>query len=190
MKSHTTSILVGSHNPVKRKATIEAFTEMGLDDVIVHTPVYPIKTGVNDQPLTLKEAMEGTRTRLTHILNHEEKHDYYVAIESCVHKIQKQWFESACIGILLGRKGVQSIHFAYSPSFPLPDAISSLVERGKDLNDAMHVVAGIEKAGKNNGFCGWLTDNTIDRKAATVLGIRIALYGLQKQTKIDATNNA
>jgi non-canonical (house-cleaning) NTP pyrophosphatase len=50
---------------------------------------------------------------------------------------------------------------------------------GKDLNEAMEAETGIKEAGKDVGFNGWISKNTITRKDANIQAVLLAIAGLE-----------
>lgn len=181
MKTASVTALVASKNAVKHAAVHDAFETFGLRGITVSGPTRSIESGVRDQPLTLEEAMNGATNRLDAIRT-DDSHDYYVAIESGVHRVEGHWFESTCIA-LAGADRDTAPHIAYTPSFPVPPMLAAHLEKDEDLNQAMKAETGIIEAGQKGGFDGWLTDGAIDRKAATSIAVRIALHSLHKERK-------
>jgi non-canonical (house-cleaning) NTP pyrophosphatase len=51
---------------------------------------------------------------------------------------------------------------------------------GQDLNEAVRRETGLPDIGKLNGFNGWLTQDQLDRRAASTQAVLLALHGLGK----------
>lgn len=169
------SALVASQNEIKRLAVIQGLTDFYEDDdLLVDLASQEIKSGVRDQPLSLKETRLGVINRLEAIKSLGE-YMVYAAVEGGVHKVEDRWYETACAGVIID----DQLGLAFGVDYPIPHNIAQNIEKGMDLNQAMEIETGLKEIGKAGGFNGWLTDGKLDRQQASAQAIYLALCDIK-----------
>ncbi len=175
----TKHVLVASQNQIKLKATAAAFAKYSTETYDLELTDLNISSGVSDQPMSLSETTLGVVNRLKAIQT-TNGYDFYVAIEGGVYSVETplgaKWFESACA--VVAKVGGEPC-IAYGPAYPVPEKFVRHLQKGLDLNQAMELETGMQKAGSGIGFNGWLTKGKLDRQAASAEAVLLALYGLE-----------
>ncbi|WP_435127895.1 DUF84 family protein [Halobaculum sp. D14] len=177
---------VGSGNPVKRDATVQA-VEAADDDVSAAATVEacPVPSGVSEQPTGHGETRRGARNRAEAVV--EEGYDVGVGIEGGV-------AEYAGVGGDAGggadRRGADAPLFLVmwaavtdgdrwgdgtGPSLVLPAGIADRVRGGEELGPVMDDVLGESDVAKNQGAAGALTGGRVDRADALAAAVSGAL---------------
>ena len=165
-------VLVGSKNPVKVGAVVEAFSNyfkpLDVEGIEVSSTVL-------DQPLNA-DIYEGAKQRalaLQHLSQEKYPHaEYFVGIEGGVEHHFGHWFASGVICIV-NKEGQMS--FGKSPHFTLPPFVLEKVLNGEELGKVMGSYVGQHDLSKTSGAIGVLTRGVIDRKELYVSGILMAL---------------
>lgn len=173
-------IIIASQNNIKSLAAQDAFkifTDKEYAFVLADTE---ISSGVSDQPNTLSETATGALNRLSQIRK-AGGYAFYIAIEGGTYGVDTPvgtlWYESACAAVA-DHNASSTPSVAFGPAFPVPRRIIRHVSEGLDLNQAMELETGIAEIGSSVGFNGWLTDNKLDRQAASSQAVLLALYGM------------
>lgn len=174
-------VLVASRKEVKKLSAMDAFKTFSGQKAEFYLSDAEVPTGVSDQPMSLFETAQGALNRLEHIRG-QEGYDYYVAIEGGAYEVELPtgivWFESACAAVVTKDRR-QKPSVAFSPAYPIPEAIMVHLRAGKDLNAAMEIETGVKDVGKKGGFNGWLTQEQLDRRKGSGLAVLVALHGLK-----------
>ncbi|MBN1455106.1 MAG: inosine/xanthosine triphosphatase [Methanomicrobia archaeon] len=168
------NVLVGSRNPVKVKATKEAFAQF-FDAVEVLA--LEVSSNVSAQPIE-DETFEGAEHRAERLkaLNTKQNLDaqFFVGIEGGIKKLRQRWFAFGVICILdaHGRSG-----YGTTPFFELPNSISSelMKEENVELGDVMDRVTGEKNTKQKQGAVGFFTRGVMSRKEYYVAGLTVAL---------------
>ena len=163
-------LVIASQNPVKVQATLEGFhrmfpeTEFGFSSVLV-------PSGVNDQPRSDAEALQGAANRAGNARRAAPEADYWIGIEGGVQELGVEMAAFAWI-VVLG-KDLQGK--GRTGAFFLPEAIASLVRQGKELGEADDIVFNRANSKQENGAIGILTGDVLDRAAFYQQAVILAL---------------
>jgi len=160
-------VLVGSTNPVKIKATKEAF-EKFFENVEVKG--IEVDSGVPPQPFD-EETFQGALNRALNLKRKFEA-DFYVGIEGGVSKIFGRWFSFGAVCIV-DRDGIYG--FGTSPLFELPQWVVEELKGGKELGEVMDELEGRKGIKRREGAIGVFTKGVMKRKDLYVPGIITAL---------------
>lgn len=165
-------ILIGSQNPVKIKATQEAFSEYFRDVEVIARDV---DSEVPSQPVG-EETFKGAENRVLELKKIDKKEelgiDFFVGIEGGITRIYSKWFAfgAVCIIDKEGKKG-----FGISSHFELPEQIVEELLEGKELGQVMDEITGEENNKQKEGAVGFFTKGKVSRKTAYTQGLVLAL---------------
>ena len=162
---------VGSRNPVKVEAARAA-----LQTLVPEAEVrgVEVRSGVADQPRSDEEALKGAEQRAAAALESSGA-AYGIGIESGVDRVggRLYGFTWAVIRDRDGRTGRGS-----SARFLLPPEVERALERGLELDAAMHAVTGVAGLGRAEGAMGYLTGGRVTREEAARQAMLFALAPL------------
>lgn len=161
-------IIVGSKNPVKMNATLEAFAKMFPDETFDIEGV-SVSSDVSDQPMTDKETFIGAQNRVNNIT---EDYDYCVGIEGGLEEKNGE-LESFAWVVIKSKEGKYGK--GKTSTFYLPKRIVELIKEGEELGTASDIVFDESNSKQTTGTIGLLTDNHIDRTKYYVEPTIIAL---------------
>lgn len=174
--------LLASKNKIKAYAAEDALGIFSGRFFTVEHSTEKVDSRVSKQPMSLAETTEGALSRLAQIRK-AAGYTFYIAIEGGVYGVEskdgkERWYESACAAVSdEDPRSIASV--AYGPAYPIPDQIALHLFKGKDLNEAMELETGIPNIGNSEGFNGWLTEDKLNRQAASTQAVLLALYGLK-----------
>ena len=159
-------VVVGSTNPVKVGAVIDAFHQYFPDCTVIGKKV---ASGIKEQPLSEEETVRGARNRARASV---VDGDYGVGLEGGVTEIEGVMFECAwCVVVdKEGREGVGGGLY-----FELPEKVASRIRVGGELGPIMNELTGEEKVKEKAGAIGIFTRGKLDRKTAYVQLVTSAL---------------
>lgn len=163
-------IAVGSTNPVKIKATEQAFTKVWPIKKLQVVGV-EVSSGVSHQPMSDEEAIKGATTRAKRALQ-MEKADFGVGLEGGLHQFQGNWFDTGWIVIFgkNGKKGIGStIRMLNSPK------IIKMVKKRIELGHVDDIVFKTKNSKHGDGHFGLMTKNALTRTSAYRDGVISAL---------------
>jgi inosine/xanthosine triphosphatase len=152
------TILTGSLNPVKIKATRLAFKQV-FETVTVSG--VEVSSGVPHQPIG-DETFRGAEHRaLECYRSTDHPVDYTVGIEGGILKTYNRWFGlgAVCIVDRQGRKG-----FGTSAHFELPDAVVDELLSGEELGTVIDRLAAQTNSKQRGGAIGFLSREHITRE--------------------------
>ena len=163
-------IVLASGNPVKRRATESGFRrvfpERSIDVVSVSVP-----SGVQDQPRSDAETLQGAENRAAGAQRAESQADYWVGIEGGIEDDGAAMVAFAWIVVrsttLHGR--------SRTGTFQLPPKIARLVRQGRELGEADDIVFGRTNSKQKEGAVGILTGSVIDRMGLYEPSVILAL---------------
>ncbi len=115
---------------------------------------------INPQPMTDAETLHGAEERSRMCQDLVEDADYWVGIEGGVDKVEADLIVFAWIVI----RSRSQIGKARTGTFFLPQVLTNLVIKGKELGEADDIVFKRENSKQENGAVGLLTHDVIDRK--------------------------
>jgi inosine/xanthosine triphosphatase len=153
-------IVLASQNPVKTRATQDAFQRMFPGEKFEIENV-DVPSGVSSQPMTDKETLQGALNRARNAQSFFPDADFWVGIEGGVEKSENGSLQAfawmvVCTQNQIGR--------GRTGSFFLPTRVIQLIQQGKELGEADDIVFGRINSKQDEGAVGILTGNVIDRK--------------------------
>jgi len=160
-------IVVGSLNPVKINATLQAFKHYYNFVEVVGAES---NSKVPDQPIG-KETFEGALNRVKDI-SRRYIADFYVGIEGGIYKISGNWFSfgAVCIMDRNGRVG-----WGTSPMFTLPDFVIKKLQTRIELGDVIDELINEHNSKQKQGAIGYLSKGVINRVELYKMGVIMAL---------------
>lgn len=164
-------IIIGSQNQPKIDAVKTAFEKVFPGEVITITGLLA-NSGVDAHPTSAEQAIRGAEHRLMDAKRQQGEADYFVGFESGLLKTATRTLEVAWIVIESkdGRRGT-----GISCGFEIRGKMLKQIIAGKELSDVIADDFGVSEIGKENGFSGMITNNTLDRKESYVQGVIFAL---------------
>lgn len=164
-------ITVASRNPVKLNAAHAAFTQMFRGETFTVAGL-SVPSGVPDQPISLRETMEGAQNRAEKARAAQPESDFWVGIEG---GIEDSPLGMTCFARIhaLGRDGL--VGLGQTAVFYLPREVAQLVRGGLELGQADDQVFGRDNSKLANGAIGLLTADLIDREAYYTHALIMAL---------------
>jgi len=163
-------VVIASKNPVKIAAVKEGFERMFPSQSFDFEGI-GVASGVNDQPMTHRETLQGAINRSENAKKEKPNADYWVGVEGGIEKMDGNGEAFAWIYVLstsLSGKGKTG-------SFFLPKKVMDLVDRGMELGDADDLVFGQSNSKQKGGAIGLLTNNVMTRQSLYVPGVIMAL---------------
>lgn len=160
-------VAVGSTNPVKVQATVEAFQEVfGVVEIIEKE----VDSEVLDQPFG-KEVIDGSKNRAKNVLKITDA-DFGVGIESGLMELGGIWYNLGFVTIVdkKGRMGTGT-----SGWFECPSNILEKIKKGKELGEVMDKMTARKNVKKEEGAVGILTKRKVSRKDLYKHGVLMAL---------------
>lgn len=151
-------VLIASKNPVKINAAKVAFEKMFSDQEFSFEGV-SVPSGVQDQPMTNAETLEGARNRASNATMEFPDADFWVGIEGGIERVGIEMEAFAWVVI----KSENQEGKARTATFFLPGRVIELIDEGKELGEADDIVFGHTNSKQRNGAVGLLTDNILDR---------------------------
>lgn len=169
--------LVGSQNPVKIGAVVEALSEMFSQDWEVTGISVP--SGVSDQPTSSTETLDGATNRVQALMD-EHQADLYVGLEGGIEYLSDS--EVLCFAWIVVSDGTQWGK-SRSLGFELPGQIIEYLKSGLELGDATDTMFKTHNIKQQGGTIGVLTDNCITRTEMYRPAVISALipFGLHKE---------
>lgn len=149
-------IIVGSKNPVKVNATLEAFNKMFPEETFEVEGV-SVESNVSDQPMDDEETFLGAKNRVDNI---KCEYDYCVGIEGGLEEKNGE-LEAFAWVVIKSKDGKYGK--GRTSTFFLPDKVGKLVKEGMELGRASDVVFDESNSKQTTGTIGILTNNLIDR---------------------------
>ncbi|WP_456471872.1 inosine/xanthosine triphosphatase [Methanocaldococcus sp.] len=149
-------VALGSTNPVKVKATEEAFNKVfGIVKVVSVN----VDSKVSPHPIGLEETYRGALNRAKEAYK-IIKCDYSVGIEAGMIKVEDHYLDVHIAVVYDGSKETVGL----SQGFEYPKYVVKEILKGKEGKEIAEEISGIKDIGKTVGFIGYLTDNNILRK--------------------------
>lgn len=164
-------IVVASKNPVKLRATREAFAAIFPDHALDVTGI-EVDSGAGEQPDSDARTRRGARTRAQRAQDAEPDADFWIGLEGGVDVVDNQLMAFAWMAVK-GRRG--DVSEARSATLPLPPAIKELVDGGMELGQANDSVFSTVNSKQGGGAYGLLTDGRYTRESIYAQTLIIAL---------------
>jgi inosine/xanthosine triphosphatase len=167
-------IAVGSKNPAKVMAvqeTIAEYPHLAAAEIVS----IATRSGVADQPLSLKESIEGAVNRAKAVKGDA---DFGIGIESGLMEVPytKGGFMDVCaVAVYDGAEFHIGLSSAWE--FPNPETTRMIVEGGLNMSEAINAMGltNDPKIGEAQGAIGILTKGRVDRKEYTKQALKMAL---------------
>lgn len=164
-------IVVASGNPVKVRATEEAFRRaLGVKDMDVLG--IATESGVSDQPVSDAETLLGARNRSADARRRAPGADFWVGIEGGVEDVNGRLQAFAWMSVRSTSGGSGE---ARTMTLPLPARIKALMEEGMELGEANDRVFDARNSKQAGGAFGLLTQGQHTRESVYVAALEMAL---------------
>lgn len=150
-------VVVGSGNPVKRRATESVVP----GEWTVATRSVP--SGVSEQPTGHAETVEGASNRARRAFA-EPTADLGIGIEGGVADFDG--VPGRYLVMWAAATDGERLTRASGPAFPLPDAIADRIDAGEELGPVMDDVLGTTDVARQQGAAGAFTGGAVDRTSA------------------------
>ncbi len=151
-------IIVASKNPVKIEAVKIGFEKIFPEDEFEFEGI-SVPSGVNDQPMTNEETLQGAINRAENAFAKINYADYWVGVEGGIEKSGNDM--SAFAWIVVKSNKMQGK--GRTAEFFLPRKVCDLINQGIELGEADDIVFGRKNSKQKAGAVGILTENVIDR---------------------------
>jgi inosine/xanthosine triphosphatase len=163
-------IVVASKNPVKKLATEVGFRKIFPDEEFEIVGI-AVASGVNDQPMTQLETLQGAINRVHNARDAMPDADFHIGIEGGIQPVGDELQVLAWVVILSqGKMGK-----AQTGIFYLPQEVATLIHEGYELGHADDKVFGRENSKQGSGSIGILTNDVLDRTEYYVQAVMMAL---------------
>ena len=160
------NVIIASLNPAKINAVKTAFNQAFPNTVFSFTGV-SVDSGVPDQPMSCIETKQGAINRVNNAKAQSPDASFYVGLEAGIEKNST----FAWMIIDNGEKMGES----RSSSLPLPPAVITAVNQGKELGDVMDEQFNTNNIKQKGGAIGLLTNNLLTRSSVYQQALILAL---------------
>lgn len=164
------SVVVASHNPVKRRAVEMACSRL-LSDRTVEVQPLAVPSGVADQPLSDAETRRGAENRARGGYERVPEVDLAIGLEGGIEELDGRLMAFAW-AVACWAEGEGK---ARTASFALPPEVARLVRSGLELGVADDRVFGRSDSKRREGAVGLLTGGAIDRAELYAPAVVLAL---------------
>lgn len=174
--NNTINILVGSKNPVKVNATVNAFKAY-FPNAEIKAASIDAPSDVSDQPMSENETLLGAKNRVSFCksvdqgLDIEGELTYFVAIEGGVNLFE--YGPAAFAYVVINNEQQQAI--GKSAELPLPMSVYQALNAGQELGDVIDTLFGTENAKQKTGAMGLFTNNLVTRQSTYEQALILAL---------------
>lgn len=163
-------VVVGSTNPVKKQATINAFEKVFPNEVWEVAGV-AVDSEVGKQPMSDEEGITGARNRAKKALE-KSGGDFGVGLEGCLQQIGEDWFECGW-SVVVNKNGEEGIGSSFRVI--APKKMIALIKEGKELGEANDIVFNKTNSKKGWGHFGLMTNGRVTRTQGYRDGVISAL---------------
>lgn len=150
-------VAIGSNNPAKYKAVLEALDQL---DILYTWSSHEVESGVRAQPLSDEETVKGAIQRARSTLN-ESGADIAIGLEGGVVLDEASKVMVCNWGALVDSAGREFI--AGGARIPLPDYFRGHIEQGEELGNLMEQYCNREGIRKHEGALGIFTNGRVSR---------------------------
>lgn len=164
-------IAVGSLNPTKIEAVHLAFRKI-FPKLSWEITGVNVPSGVAAQPMSDKEAIDGSITRAKQALIAVPEATYAVGLEGGLNQIGSRWFDSGWI-VVINRAGILGI--ASSIRMFTPKKIMKPIHAGSELGTVIDTLFSLENNKQQLGHFGLMTQGKYTRTDAYRDGVIAAL---------------
>lgn len=165
-------INIGSKNPVKIEAVRDAFS-LFFDNINVKS--FSVSSGVDSQPKSLEEIIQGARNRAINCFNNC---DYAVGIEAGIFPINNltKYLDVCCCAIYDGKR---IVGLGFGPGFEYPQFIvKRILQEGLEVGQIFDKIFKGKNINRKQGAVGILAHNKYSRKDFIRDGVIMALFPL------------
>ncbi len=153
------TIVIASKNPVKIKATEQAFARLFPNRLFEFMGV-SVPSEVSDQPMTDHETFKGAFNRTKNAMKEIPEASFWVGIEGGV---EKKGHEMEAFAWVYIESDYGMVGKARTGSFLLPKEIVYLVDQGIELGKADDILFAQENSKQQGGSVGILTKGVLNR---------------------------
>ncbi len=189
-------LFVGSKNPVKINATINAASENWPD---IKVTGLDVPSGISSQPLSDEETREGARNRAQsafheglNILSSIEVKNYQdgklpilgIGLEGGVEKLNDELWSTVWTCVYDHERGFFE---SAGARFKIPNKIAKKILAGMEMGEVGAQLMNGDQIKQKQGFIGLLTKNFLDRTEEYTIIIKMALglwYGEEHFAKL------
>ncbi len=164
-------VVVASKNPVKIRATQEAF-ERQFPGQEIECVAVSVESGVAEQPFSDDETRHGAINRSQNACEDQPDADFWVGLEGGVDTFNGQLMAFAWMAVL-GPDGRTCT--ARTMTLPLPPAVKKRVDDGMELGEANDRVFSTVNSKHEGGAFGLLTSGRFTREGVYADTLTIAL---------------
>lgn len=166
---NTQTVIVGSKNPVKVNAVLNAlqqiFPQYQFECLGVDAP-----SGVPEQPMNAAQTLLGAKNRVAHIRSQHQA-DWYVAIEGGVDNFD--YGPATFAYIVIFHDGKESI--GRSTNLPLPSVVYEALCDGQELGHVMDHLFNTQNIKQKGGAMALLTAGNVTREGVYTMAMMTAL---------------
>ena len=169
----SSTVLVASKNPVKIRATLEAFqpffNNLTIDSCEVKLPLTN-----TDQPIGEKQTRQFSQLRVTQARRENTKYDFYVGIEGGVVKTSTGEARIVVYSSVGDKSDIETIRGC---EIPLPEEWHNSLTNKKygELGDLVAYISGVQDIKRKQGAVGYFTNENITRFDVLKQSIAMAL---------------
>ncbi len=161
-------VVVGSTNPVKVKATKDAFSKAFGEDIEVLS--VKVESGVKSQPVD-EEVMIGAMNRAKRAMELVEA-DFSVGIEGGLFRLFGRYY---CAGFVVVMDRSGRVGTGTSGWFECPKPFVPRMLAGEELGRIMAEISGDEEIKRKSGAIGFFTRGAVSRSQLYEHGVLMAL---------------
>lgn len=167
---------VGSTNPVKLDAALDAFREFFAPGVGVRLESRDSSSGISSQPISDAETICGARNRAIDVWSASDSFDFGVGLEGGLHCESGLWFCTSWVVVI---DQLKREHIGSGPRIRVPDAVLRLMdEDGYELGTAVDKVFNEVNSKQGDSIYGFLTNSRVTRRGVFRDSVRVALGSL------------
>jgi inosine/xanthosine triphosphatase len=159
-------IVIASANPAKIHAVQHALTKVFAGDNAEYIGLETV-SGVNAQPMSSEETLQGAMNRLQFVAAAQPGADYYIAIEAGLDG------DCSFAWIVISHQGRTSK--TRSASLPIPPAALSALQQGEELGDVMDRMFAQHNVKQQGGAIAMLTNHLLTRSSVYQQAIILAM---------------
>ncbi len=170
-------VIVASTNPVKIKATQDAFAAMFPEQTFETEGQNP---GIDlpAQPMSDLDTKNCAIARMQAIHQKYTDADYWVAIEGGIEVFANGLIHAEqyhCIAWVVIQNKNNQWGEARTASFPIPHEVGRLIQSGVEMGHANDRVFGLDNSKHGLGMTGIVTDNAVNRTSYYTHAVTLAL---------------
>ena len=169
-------IIIGSKNPAKNQAVKNAFRDGSFEFISLDIP-----SGVNEQPFSDEETINGARNRAVNALL-QGSGDIGIGLEGGVQETSHGLL--LCNWGALASKDLEPI-IAGGARLLLPEEIAKRLRAGEELGPVMDDYAKMQNVRKNEGAIGIFTNGSVNRieMFTHIMNLLVGQYGYKRRNQ-------